>query len=79
MPRVTRLKVLNAGEAICEHLSEIKTFFKPGAKVTLLVRRPEKPDGSQDFVLTDDLLDEAVAALLRRKHDAKTRTAEVTV
>lgn len=78
MHPVTSPKVLDAGRAIAGHLSEIKGLFVPGTKVTLIVRRPEKPDGSQDFVLTDDLIDEAIAALLRRKHDTRGKTAEVT-
>jgi hypothetical protein len=54
---------------IDELLSEIASMFKPGRKLTLLVRSPEMNDGSGDLVRTNDSLYEAVAALLRRKYE----------
>lgn len=57
------------GEEVSARMDEILSFFKPGAKITVLVRRPDHADGSQDFMMTNDLIDDAVAALLRRKHD----------
>lgn len=60
-------KVQNVSEIVADHMDEILACFKPGAKITVLVRRPEKPDGSQDFVLTNDTIDDAIAALQTRK------------
>jgi len=47
-------------------MNEILTFFKPGAKITVLVRRPEHEDGSQDFLMTSDDIPKAIAALKLR-------------
>ena len=53
----------NVREVAGERLAEIQSLFKPGTKATLLIRRPAHPDGSQDFLLTDDAIDDAIAAL----------------
>ena len=45
-------------------LEEIAECFKPGAKLTLLVRTPGNDDA--DFLLTNDDLSEAIKALQRR-------------
>ncbi len=55
------LDILHAD--IGEHLDAIKTIFKPGAKVTLIVRNPSLRDG--DVLITDDTTKEAMAALRR--------------
>jgi len=60
-------RVQNVAEQVADHMDEILRFFKPGAKITVIVRRPEHPDGRQDFVLSNDTLDEAIAALQQRK------------
>lgn len=52
-----------------DHLASIAALFAPGAKATLLIRSPVAADGSRDFVLTDDELPEAIAALLKRLPD----------
>lgn len=54
-------------DIIAEHLEGIKTLFKPGIKVTLLVRTETHPDGSRDLVMTDDDLETAIAALRIRQ------------
>lgn len=59
--------VQEVGEIVGGYLNEMARLFRPGAKLTLLVRRPEKPDGSQDFVLSNDTLAEAAAALTLRQ------------
>ena len=64
-------KVRNVARVCEEHLHDIAELFKPGAKITLLVRRPGEPD--QDFMLTIDDLDE-VSAMLER---SKTREEEI--
>lgn len=47
------------------HMDSILECFKPGAKITVLVRQPGFPD--QDFMLTSDSPDEAIALIERRK------------
>lgn len=48
-----------------EHLNLVADMFKPNAKLTLLVRQPGFPD--QDFMMTNDSLDEAISMLERSK------------
>ena len=50
---------------VAYHMDEILKNFKPGAKITVLVRRPEHEDGSQDFLMTEDDLDKAIAAITK--------------
>lgn len=59
--------VQEVSEHVADHMDAILKFFKPGAKITVLVRRPEAPDGRQDFVLSNDTIDAAIAALEQRK------------
>ena len=47
------------------HLNKILKCFKLGAKITVIVRRPENDEC--DFILTDDDVSEAIKALERRK------------
>lgn len=53
-------------EQVGLHMNDILRYFRTGAKITVLVRRPDVPDHSQDFVLTNDALEDAVTALQRR-------------
>jgi len=54
-------------------LHRLSKELLPGAKLTLLVRRPEAPDGSQDILITDDETSEAIRALeIRRTEEQKT-------
>ncbi len=50
-----------------DHMDAIIGNFKPGAKITVLVRTPGKP--TADFCMTSDDLDE-VAAMVQRRKDA---------
>lgn len=59
--------VKKLADVAAEYLSGILSHFKDGAKITLLVRTPDKPDGSQDLILTTDTLDDAITALTLRK------------
>lgn len=61
-------RVQNVSETVADHMDEILRLFKPGAKITILIRNTQVSDGSRDFVQTNDLIDEAIAALLQRKH-----------
>jgi hypothetical protein len=54
-------------EEVQDRMDAIVAYFKPGAKITVLVRHPGKP--TADFCLTDDDLDE-VAAMVQRRKDA---------
>lgn len=54
------------------HMDDILALFKPGAKVTVLVRTPGKPRA--DFCLTSDDLSE-VAAMIQRRQEAAASTA----
>lgn len=47
------------------HLNQIAAFFKPGVKLTLLVRHPDI-EGDADALLTNDTLPEIIAAIERR-------------
>lgn len=49
------------------HLNAIAAEFKPGAKLTLLVRNDVGEGRDGDAVFTNDTLPEAIAALQRRR------------
>lgn len=55
-------------EAVSGLLTEVAMHFKGRPKITLLVRHPdlEAQGKDADFVMTDDTLEEAIAALRRR-------------
>lgn len=53
-------------EIVADHMDAILKCFKPGAKITVLVRHPDTPDGRKDFLLSDDDLALAVVALQQR-------------
>lgn len=48
-----------------EYLEQISWLFKPGAKITLLVRMPGFPE--QDYMLGDDTIEGAMELLERCK------------
>lgn len=50
---------------VAEHCSQVAKYFKPGAKVTILIRNPHLADG--DMVVSDDSMDSAIGALARLK------------
>lgn len=58
-----RLKSVHA--QIANHCVEVSDLFKPGARVTILVRNPGLGDG--DLVVTDDSFDHAISALEKLK------------
>lgn len=60
---MTRLEEIQ--NTVAGHMDDIKSMFKAEAKITVLVRLPENPEA--DFLMTDDDLGEAVAALQRRQ------------
>lgn len=56
-----------AAERVQDSMDAILTNFKPGAKITVLVRTPDKP--TADFCMTSDDLEEVIAMVQRRKGD----------
>ena len=50
---------------VADKMDEILSCFKPGRKITVLVRTPDEP--TQDFLMTSDDPDQVIAALERRK------------
>lgn len=56
---------------------EIADIFKPGVKITILIRNPGLDDG--DIVVSDDSLQLAIAALerLKTKEERKLSTLDI--
>lgn len=69
--------VREVGYQIGGYMERIAKLFKPGVKLTMVARRPETPDGSQDMVLTDDDLDRVIAALEIRKAEESPQRSPV--
>lgn len=57
---------LDTRQAIAQHLDLIRDLFKPGAKLTLLVRNPEI-EADADVLFTSDTLPEVVASIRHRE------------
>lgn len=57
-------KLQNAREEVSIHMNRILQCFKPGAKITVLVRNQTH---EQDFMMSNDTIDEAIALLERSK------------
>ena len=57
--------IQRVGERVQENVDDILACFKPGAKITVVVRHPGYPE--RDFVMTGDTLDGAIEALQRSK------------
>ncbi len=51
-------------QAVAGHMEAIQAMFKPGAKITVLIRVPDYPD--RDFLMTDDDLAQVREMLDRR-------------
>lgn len=66
------MSVHEATQRVADCMDKILTNFKEGAKITVLVRYPQKPNA--DFCLTDDDLDEVIAMVRRRKGEAPPQT-----
>lgn len=58
-------RVQSAAEGVGQLMDEIKAYFAPESRITVVVRSPGYED--RDFVLTDDDLTEAAAAIERRR------------
>ena len=70
-------RLTNLHAEIANHAGEIASFFKHGAKVTILVRNPSVEDA--DVLVTDDVIDSAIAALekLKTKEERKLSPLDV--
>lgn len=55
----------NLHERIADRAASIAAMFSDSVKVTIIVRNQEHPDGSRDVLLTNDRLDDAIAAARR--------------
>ncbi|WAJ27118.1 hypothetical protein [Jiella sp. R10] len=55
-------------QQVAAHLDVIGHLFIPGAKLTILVRRPGEPDC--DFLMTNDEMSEVAAMVARLSDDA---------
>lgn len=51
---------------ISAHLEEISRLFVDNMKLTFIARNPAKFDGSQDMIITDDLLRKVQQAVRQR-------------
>lgn len=51
-------------ERIATHLEAISDLFRPGAKITLLIRNPSYVDA--DVLITDDQYESIIASLKKR-------------
>ena len=55
----------DVADEVAGHMNDIKSLFKPGVKIAVMVRTPGFPD--RDFLMTDDGTDELIDMLQRRK------------
>jgi hypothetical protein len=59
--------VRRCGQQMAFHMEEIAKLFKPGVKLTLLVRNPGHPERNA-FLSDEDNIDEAVEAIKQLKN-----------
>jgi hypothetical protein len=57
-------------QRVADHMDEIHGYFKPGVKVTVIVRTPDFPE--RDFMMTADDIPELITLLQRREQAGKT-------
>lgn len=53
-------------DEVAGHMDKIKAMFKPGHKITVLVRAPNDPEGRMDFMMGDDEPQEVMNMVARR-------------
>lgn len=70
-------RVGNVGERIAGHLDAIRTLFKPGAVVTLIVRAGGEEGHGKDMIITSDKFPKVIAALKHHQTAADSTHAEV--
>jgi hypothetical protein len=59
------MKLAEVHAEVANHCGDIAELFKPGAKVSVLIRNPRLNDG--DMIVTDDDMDLVIAAVQRLK------------
>lgn len=59
-------RVQSVTESIAEHMDDILNMFKPGYRITVLMRNPERPDGANDMLVTNDTIPAIIQALTVR-------------
>lgn len=64
----SKLSLIDTQYEVAKRMEQITKCFKPGVKITVLVRSPGFP--SRDFMMTDDLIPELHAMLDRRDAEA---------
>lgn len=67
MRLVVVMTVDDVREEVAGHMIRIVSYFKPGVKITVLVRVPDFPD--RDFMMTDDEIP-ALREMLDRREKA---------
>lgn len=73
MTRKLSTPMFNLARRLSDLLQEAESCFKPGAKVTLVVRNPMVADG--DVVMGNDDAEEVIAAINRMKNRPATVNA----
>lgn len=53
-------------EAVADHMDKIVSYFKPGVRITVLVRTLNDDEGRCDFMMGDDDPQEAMNMIARR-------------
>jgi hypothetical protein len=74
----SKFKIENTQDHVAFHMDKIVKHFVPGSKITVLVRQPSDSEGKQDFIMTNDDLNEAKTMVQRRiekGHELKTQPA----
>jgi hypothetical protein len=56
-------RIQAVGDHVMDCMDSILAHFKPGAKITVVVRQPDFPDGSRDMVVTTDEIEPVIKAL----------------
>lgn len=64
------MDLATTSDMVADCMDEIVSYFKPGVKITVLVRTPGHP--GRDFYMTSDTMDEVIAMAERRKSQGKT-------
>jgi hypothetical protein len=64
-------------DEVAQYMDKILKKFKPGAKITVLVRSPLIP-GDTGFLMTNDDLQEVLIAVQRRQEQEKSKPASPT-
>lgn len=74
------MNVTETHAEIADHCGRIAKYFKPGARVTVLIRNPVsagQEEGSRDMLVSDDNIDLIIPALRRlQQREEKKLTLE---